>query len=73
MAFKEQLWDPERRCAMVRATVAEPDLVQHVWIQVVEQDDGWHVRPANATGFVPTVGLQRLLDAVRDAVQASAA
>lgn len=73
VAFKEQFYDPARACVLLRATVAEPDLVQHLWVQVLQQGDGWHVRPAKGTGFVPTRGVQRLLDVVRDAVAASAA
>jgi tRNA (guanine-N7-)-methyltransferase len=71
VAWKDRLYDPEARCAMVRATVAEPGLVQHLWLEVRAEADGWHVRPAQGCGFVPTRGIQCALDALRDAVAAS--
>jgi tRNA (guanine-N7-)-methyltransferase len=75
VAFKEQLHDAAQEVAMVRAVVAEPDLVQHLWIEVRRQpsDDRWHIRPANGCQYVPTAGVQRALDAVRDAAAGAAA
>lgn len=71
VAWKDRLWDPAARCVMLRATVAEPALVQHLWIEIRAEADGWHVRPAQGCGFVPTAGVQRALDAARDAAAAT--
>jgi hypothetical protein len=73
VAFKERLFDPAQQLAMVRAVVVEPDLVQHLWIEIRRQGANarWHIRPANGCQFVPTAGVQRALDAVRDAATAA--
>ncbi|MCA8944086.1 MAG: hypothetical protein KDB80_16090 [Planctomycetes bacterium] len=67
VVFKDRLDDPDRGVVMLRATVAEPDLVQHLWVEVRRGDRGWQIRPAGGCSFVPTAGVQVLLDAVFDA------
>ncbi|MBW2120002.1 MAG: hypothetical protein JRH09_19065, partial [Deltaproteobacteria bacterium] len=44
--FKEFLYDPEQRKGMVRSVVGEDNLLQNFWIEIVELEDGWHIRPA---------------------------
>ncbi len=65
--FKAMLYDPRRQVAMVRVVVVEEDLTQHFWIEIAHTPQGWHIRPAQGCGVVPTVGVQQALDAVRDA------
>jgi len=67
--FKEFLYDSERRKGMARVIVAEENLTQHLWIEIAWTKDCWHIRPARGCEIVPTVGLQRALDLVHDAVQ----
>lgn len=67
--FKETLYDPAREKAMVRTVVIEDDLQQHVWIEIVRRDDGWRIRPSQGTGFMPTVGMQRALDLLKEAAE----
>jgi tRNA (guanine-N7-)-methyltransferase len=65
--FKEFLYDPKRRKGMVMVVVAEENLTQYVWI-VIGQDQGrWYIRPSKGCEVVPTTGVQRALDLVRDA------
>lgn len=66
--FKETRYDPVRQIAMTRVVVVEDDLTQHFWIEIVREGDGWRIRPAPGCGVVPTVGVQRALDAIRDAL-----
>jgi tRNA (guanine-N7-)-methyltransferase len=75
IAFKEVVHDAAQKLTLVRAVVVEPDLVQHLWIEVRHQpsDDGWHIRPANGCQFVPTAAVQTALDTVRDAAAATVA
>lgn len=70
VAWKEVVHDPARRLAMVRATVVEERLVQHLWFVCAGAADGWHLRPAEGCPFVPTRGVQVALDALRDACRA---
>ena len=67
VVFKETRYDPARQIAMTRVVVVEDDLVQHFWIEIVREGDVWRIRPAPGCGVVPTVGVQRALDAVREA------
>jgi tRNA (guanine-N7-)-methyltransferase len=65
--FKQMLYDPRQQIGMVRVVVVEEDLTQHFWIEIVHTPQGWHIRPAQGCGVVPTPGVQRALDQVRDA------
>lgn len=75
IAFKEVVHDPAQQLTLVRAVVVEPDLVQHLWVEVRYQakDENWHIRPANGCQFVPTQAVQVALDTVRDAADATVA
>ncbi|MFH1680021.1 MAG: hypothetical protein ABIH26_05180 [Candidatus Eisenbacteria bacterium] len=68
--FKEFLYDPLRRKGMVRAFVLEEEFRQHFWIEVVEVEGRWKIRPAEGSGVLPTAGAQIALDLVRDAASA---
>ncbi|RMF94098.1 MAG: tRNA (guanosine(46)-N7)-methyltransferase TrmB [Nitrospinota bacterium] len=65
--FKEFLYDPKRLKGMVRVVVAEENLVQSFWIEIVQREGRWQIRPARGCDVVPTLGVQRALDLVRDA------
>jgi len=67
VVFKETRYDPVHQVAMVRVVVSEDDLVQHFWIDIAREGNEWRIRPALGCGVLPTAGVQRALDAVRDA------
>ena len=69
--FKEMRYDAERVIAMVRTVVVEEDLTQHFWIEIASTPKGWHIRPMEGCGIVPTVGVQRALDRIRAACESS--
>lgn len=70
--FKETRYDAQRQILMVRTVVVEDDLTQHFWIEVAATPKGWHIRPMEGCGIVPTVGVQRALNQVRQACEHSA-
>lgn len=70
---KEFLYDPQRQKGMVWVFVAEEGLTQDFWIEITRSGAAWAIRPARGCGMVPTVGVQRALDLVRDAAQHSCA
>jgi tRNA (guanine-N7-)-methyltransferase len=70
VVFKETRYDPVRQIAMTRVVVVEDDLTQHFWIEIAWEGSQWRIRPAPGCGVVPTVGVQRALDAVRAACDA---
>jgi tRNA (guanine-N7-)-methyltransferase len=65
--FKEFLYDPKRQKGMVMVVVAEENLTQHFWIEITQERGRWYIRLAKGCGVVPTMGVQRALDLVRDA------
>lgn len=67
LAFKDFLYSPERQKGLARVVVVEGHLTQHLWIEIAREGDGWWVRPSQGSAFVPTEGLQRALDWLRDA------
>lgn len=71
VVYKERVFDAERGVMLVRATVAEPGLVQHLWVEIRRGDAGWQIRPAGGCSFVPTAGVQELLDSVQAGVAAT--
>jgi tRNA (guanine-N7-)-methyltransferase len=71
ITFKEIVRDLERGTVMVRVVVVEGELTQHFWIVVSRARDGsWWITPARGCQTLPTHGVQRALDRVRDAVRA---
>lgn len=64
---RDFLYDPERRRAMVAVLVAEADLTQDFWIEIVCRGDHWTIRPARGCGVVPTVGVQYAVDLIWEA------
>jgi tRNA (guanine-N7-)-methyltransferase len=69
VAGKEWLYDPTRHKGLLRVFVAEEGFTQDFWIEIAQSDDRWMIRPAHGCGIIPTVGVQRALDAVRDMTQ----
>ncbi len=65
--FKEFLYDPKRQKGMVMVVVAEENLTQQFWIEIGQERGRWYIRPSKGCGVVPTTGVQRALDLVRDA------
>ena len=65
--FKEFLYDPKRQKGMVLVVVAEENLTQQFWIEIGQERGRWYIRPSKGCGVVPTTGVQRALDLVRDA------
>jgi tRNA (guanine-N7-)-methyltransferase len=65
--FKDFLYDPQQRRGMVWVFVTEETLQQNFWIEIAHGDERWYIRPARGCVVVPTVGVQRALDLVRDA------
>jgi tRNA (guanine-N7-)-methyltransferase len=65
--FKDFLYDPQRRKAMVWVFVTEGNLRQDFWIEIAHAAGHWYIRPARGCAVVPTVGVQRALDLVREA------
>ncbi len=66
--FEDYVYDPVRRKALVLAMVAEDRLIQNIWIEIMEDEGRWVIRAARGSNAMPTMGLQRALELVRDAI-----
>ena len=66
--FKDFLFDPQRQIGMVWVFATEGAFCQDFWIEICRHDGCWAIRPARGCSIVPTVGVQRALDLVRDAI-----
>lgn len=69
--FKDFLYDPEQKRAMVRAVVVEDCLNQNVWLAIDWEDPAWHIHIASGGNTISSVGVQRALDLACEAVVAS--
>lgn len=67
--FKGSLYDPKAHTLVQRVIVAEDGITQDFWLEIVQQAEGWRIRPLRGTGMIPTAGVQRALDLARDAIQ----
>lgn len=66
--FKDFVYDPKLMRGMQWVFIVEDNLGQDVWIDISQGRDGWHIRPARGCTFIPTKGLQRALDLIRDTI-----
>lgn len=66
--FKEFLYDAGRQRGMVWVFVTEEHLRQDFWIEIAHGAKHWYIRPARGCVVIPTVGVQRAVDLVRDAI-----
>jgi tRNA (guanine-N7-)-methyltransferase len=67
--FKEFLYDPVRKHGMQRVIVVEENVQQDFWIEIAFTKQSWSIRPAAGCGIVPTVGVQRALDLMREGIK----
>ena len=67
--FKDFLYDSTHLRGMIRSIVGEENLIQDIWIEIAKRDEHWHIRPAKGCSIIPTAGVQRALDLVRDGVE----
>lgn len=68
--FKDFVYDPKKSRALVRTVVAEDDFVQDLWIEILQNKESWHIRPSPGCGWIPTIGVQKALDAAYEACAA---
>ncbi len=67
VAFKDFLFDAKRQTALVHVIVNEENLLQHIRIVIVKRPDGWMVTLAEGTLQMPTRGVAKAVELVKDA------
>ena len=66
--FRESIYDPVQRKAMVRVFVAEGRFTQEVWLIIVDEGEYWHLGLAVGNAVVPTEGVKRAVELARQAL-----
>ena len=67
--FKETVYDQDQKKLLVRAFVAEDRVIQEFWIRVAWEDGAWQVGLAQSSNILPTAGVRRALELVREAAE----
>ena len=67
--FKDYMYDPKRRRAMVGVFLSEDGFQKDFWVRIEHEKNNWHIAPASWQEFLPTVSAQRALDLVRNAAE----
>jgi len=65
--FKDYLFDAGREKGMTRSVVLESGMKQDFWIEIQRRGNYWHIHPAKGCGIIPSAGVQRALDLVKEA------
>ena len=66
VVFKDLFFDSDRDHAMVHLIVSEGHLLQHVWVTIAKFDKHWVIRPTEGHPFIPTLGVAKALDLVKE-------
>ncbi len=71
VVFKDYLYDPKRRKAMVGVFLSEDGFQKDFWVRIEYRGEEWHIGPASWQEFLPTRSAQRALDLVRLAAESN--
>ncbi len=71
VAFKDLIYDPKRKIAMIYAIISDDGVMQHVRIGVSHGDKGWRVHLAQGCLLMPTQGVALALAQAHEAAKAS--
>ena len=71
VVFQEILYDPKRQTAMVHVLVHDEQLLQNVRAVIVKVSAGWSIHLAQGSMLMPTAGIAKALECVRDAAENS--
>lgn len=69
---KDFLFDEKRKRAMVNVLVSEENLTQNVWISIAKAKDQWRISLPRGGIVFPTVGVNKALELVAQAVRKTA-
>lgn len=69
VVFKDYLFDPKRQTAQVYCLVHDEHLLQNVRIVIFKEDKHWRVNLAQGSMLMPTHGIAKAIECVRDAAE----
>ena len=67
VAFKDFLYDPKRATGLVYVMVHDEHVLQNVRIVIVKRPKGWRIALAQGSMLMPTAGVAKAIECVRDA------
>ncbi len=67
--FKEMLFDPLKKKAMIHLIVSEQNSTQHFWVVIVKKGQFWGIHKADGQNILPTRGIALALESVYEAVR----
>jgi tRNA (guanine-N7-)-methyltransferase len=62
--FKDKIFDAAQGRLMVHLIVNEPDMMQHIWIEIKKTDKGWRVYPLDGQNVISTLGMAAAVETV---------
>jgi tRNA (guanine-N7-)-methyltransferase len=71
VAFKEILYDPKKKVAMVHVIACDGPLAQNIRIVVAHSPKGWRINLAEGTMLMPTMAVSQALECVYQAAKIS--
>lgn len=66
--FKEMLFDPLKKKAMIHLIVSEQNITQHFWTVIARKGEFWRIHKADGQNILPTAGIALALQSVYEAV-----
>ena len=70
--FKDFLYDPARKTALLHVLVNDEHVFQNIRITIFQTSDGWRLKLAEGTMLMPTAGVAKALELVYQAALVSA-
>lgn len=67
--FKDFIYDPVKKIAVVMVLVVEDELNQYLRIVIAKEDKGWRLMRADGQNFFPTPGIAHALQLVYEAAE----
>jgi tRNA (guanine-N7-)-methyltransferase len=69
VAFKDFLYDEKRKTAIVHLLVHDEHLLQSIRVVIYKNEKGWRVTLAQGSMLMPTPGVAKAIECVKDAIK----
>lgn len=69
--FKELLFDPKKKKALVRLIITEGKFIQNIWVAIIYKRNAWSIQLAQGCPCLFTEGVNRALELVHQAAKHS--
>jgi len=66
--FKDMVFDPDKKKALIQLVVSEDQLTQHVWIEIIQKQKRWLIQRAQGQNFFQTATTQEAIKRVYESI-----